>query len=73
MLRHCGAVCTSLQLCWDEPAQPAANVLQGFLGLPVHGSQDLGEGPQQQQPQAQELKHEAVVLRIVPDMVASGL
>lgn len=73
MLGHCGAVCASLQLHWDEPEQPAADTRQGFLRLPVHGGQDLGEGPEEQQPQAQELKREAVVVRIVPDMVASSI
>lgn len=73
MLGHCGAARSSLQLRWDKPEQPAADALQGFLRLPVHGSQDLGESPEQQQPQAQELKHEAVVVSIVPHMVASSL
>lgn len=73
MLGHCGAACTSLQLHWDKPVQPAADALQRLLRLSVHGSQDLGESPEQQQPQAQELKHEAVVVSIVPHMVASSL
>lgn len=68
-----GAACASLQLHRDEPEQPAADILQGLLRLPVHGGQDLGEGPEEQQPQAQELKREAVVVRIVPDMVASSI
>lgn len=73
MLGHCGAAFASLKLHWDEPEKPAADARQGFLGLPVHGTQDLGEGPEKQQPQAQELKREAVVVSIVPDMVASSI
>lgn len=73
MLGHRGAARISLQLHWDKPEKPAADALQGFLGLPVHGSQDLVESPEQQHPQAQELKHEAVVVSIVPHMVASSL
>lgn len=54
------------------PEHPVADALEGLLGLPVHGSQDLGEHPQEGQPEAQELVQVAVVVSIVPEMQAGG-
>lgn len=60
------------ELAGEVPEHPVADALQGLLGLPVHGSQDLGEHPQEGQPEAQELIGEAVVVSIVPEMLAEG-
>lgn len=57
-----------MQLGREASEQPVADALEGLLGLPVHGSQDLGEHPEQGQPEAQELVRVAVVVSIVPDM-----
>ena len=57
-----------MQLGRDASEQPVADALEGLLRLPVHGSQDLGEHPEQGQPEAQELVGVAVVVSIVPDM-----
>lgn len=62
----------SVQLVREASEQPVADALEGFLGLPVHGSQGLGEHPQEGQPEAQELVCVAVVVSIVPDMLAGG-
>lgn len=62
----------SRELAWEEPEDPVSDALEGLLGLPVHGSQDLGEHPQEGQPEAQELVCEAVVVSIVPEMQAKG-
>lgn len=61
-----------MQLGRDASEQPVADALEGLLRLPVHGSQDLGEHPEQGQPEAQELVGVAVVVSIVPDMQAGG-
>lgn len=61
-----------MELDREEPEQPVADALQGLLGLLVHGSQDLGEHPQEGQPEAQELVCVAVVVSIVPEMQAGG-
>lgn len=59
-----------MQLDREASEQPVADALEGLLGLPVHGSQDLGEHPEKRQPEAQELVRVAVVVSIVPDMQA---
>lgn len=62
----------SVELARQVPEYPVADALEGLLGLPVHGSQDLREHPQEGQPEAQELVREAVVVSIVPEMLAEG-
>lgn len=62
----------SIELVGEVPEYPVADALEGLLGLLVHGSQDLGEHPQEGQPEAQELVREAVVVSIVPEMQAEG-
>lgn len=71
MLRHLGGRQASLEFDGDASKYPDADALQGLLGLPIHGSQDLREHPEQGQPEAQKLVGVAVVVSIVPDMVAS--
>lgn len=60
----------SVELDREASEHPGADGLQGLLRLPVHGSQDLGEHPEERQPDAQELISVAVVVRIVPEMKA---
>lgn len=62
----------SVELAWEVPEHPVSDALEDLLGLPVHGSQDLGERPQEGQPEAQELIGVAVVVSIVPEMQAHG-
>lgn len=72
MLRHCGVAGTSTELDREAPEHPVAEALEGLLGLPVHGSQDLGQHPEEGQSEAQELVSVAVVVSIVPDMLDGG-
>lgn len=60
-----------MELDRQVPEHPVADALEGLLGLQVHGSQNLGEHPQEGQPKAQELVCVAVVVSIVPEMQAS--
>lgn len=60
----------SLELHWEASEHPAADGLQGLLGLAVHGAQHLGEHPEEGQPEAQELIRVAVVVSIVPEVQA---
>lgn len=61
---------TSAEFHREASEHPAADGLQGLLGLLVHGGQDLGEHPEEGQPEAQELVRVAVVVSIVPEMKA---
>lgn len=58
----------SVELHREASEHPVADGLQGLLRLPVHGSQDLREHPEEGQPEAQELVSVAVVISIVPEM-----
>lgn len=57
----------------EPPQQLISDALEGVLGLPVHGCQDLQEGPEERQPEAQELVRVVVVVSIVPEMEAGGV
>lgn len=61
-----------MELDGEAPEQPVTDALEGLLGLPVHRAQDLGEHPQEGQPEAQQLICVAVVVSIVPEMQAHG-
>lgn len=59
-----------MELDREASEHPVADGLEGLLRLPVHGSQDLGEHPEEREPDAQELVSVAVVVSIVPEMKA---
>lgn len=73
MVGRSGEPGASLELDREPPEHPAAEALEGILRLPVHGCQDLQEGPEERQPEAQELIRVAVVVSIVPEMEAGGV